>query len=478
MYRLMLYFLLGLLALAVIFSVFGVLPYDPVVILVAATAWVMACWLINKLLARVFKTSPNPESALITGLILALIIGPAVLPHDFLFLITVSATAMASKYLLTFGHSHIFNPAAFGAVAGALLFNYPSSWWVGATVLLPFIVFGGIIITQKIRRWPLVITFLLVYLGLHLIIADPVWPTPAILFLTFVMLVEPLTAPQTRNQRIIFGALVAALLVIFHKFLPIITFPLELSLLGGNIFTRLVTRDFRQALTLARREDLAPTISALWFRPTRPFDFIPGQFLEYTLPHPKPDSRGVRRWFTIASAPTEPEILIVTRWAEAGGSSFKRALRAMTEGNEIIASKVAGDFTLPALSLSNGPTDPKIKLVFLAGGIGITPFRSMVKYLLDTNQSRNIVLLYSARSEQDFVFKDIFDQANKKFGLRAMYVTTPLDEQLVKREVPDWSERTFYISGPEPMVEGLEKKLLALGLPDARLKRDYFPGYE
>src|SRR5258708_7714463 len=85
----------------------------------------------------------------------------------------------------------------------------------------------------------------------------------------------------------------------------------------------------------------------------------------------------------------------------------------MEIGNQIIASSLAGDFKLP--------NDKTQKLVFIAGGIGITPFRSIVKYLIDTNEKRDIVLIYSDKTKDMMVYKDIFDEAVTKLNLKVIY---------------------------------------------------------
>jgi ferredoxin-NADP reductase len=427
----------------------------------------------------------NVESSLITGLILAAIVGPLALPRDWLVALVVAVTAMLSKYLFVWQRSHVFNPAAFGVTVSALALEYPASWWIGSQALLPVIVLGGVLMMAKIRRWHLVLNFLAAYLGLlglealfirgrslleTATLLQNVGTSASLLFFVFVMLVEPLTAPQTRGRRIIFGAFVGVVLFALQRLLTTLPYTLEVALLIGNILTRVINPDFRQAFVLRRKEAVSAAIRSFWFEPTRRFAFLPGQFLEYTLSHPRPDARGVRRYFSIASSPTENEVLLTARFVEEG-STFKRALRTLSEGEEVMASKVAGDFVLP--------TRPDEKLAFIAGGIGITPFRSMVKYLLDTQQRRDIVLLYGARGESDLVFRDVFAAAHQAFGLRMVPVLAPgmIDENIIRKEIPDFAERTFYISGPEPMVQGISKSLVGLGVSRRRIKRDFFPGY-
>ena len=113
----------------------------------------------------------------------------------------------------------------------------------------------------------------------------------------------------------------------------------------------------------------------------------------------------------------------------------------------------------------------------------------MIKYLLDSNLSAKITLLYSTRSAQDIVFEEIFDEAARKFDLKAVYTITEnvpdswpgrtgyIDEAVIRAEVPDYQNRLFYISGPEPMVEAFEKLVAGMGVKLSNIKRDYFPGY-
>ena len=136
--------------------------------------------------------------------------------------------------------------------------------------------------------------------------------------------------------------------------------------------------------------------------------------MEWTLEHDRPDSRGKRRYFTLASSPTEPSLRIGVKFAERG-STFKQALTAHAwQGEPIVAAQVAGDFTLPP--------DPRPKLAFIAGGIGITPFRSMVKYLTDRHEKRDIVLLYANRRAEEILYRHVFAAAQRAFRFRPVYV--------------------------------------------------------
>jgi len=357
---------------------------------------------------------------------------------------------------------------------------------------LPFVVVGGLLITMRLRRFHLVGSFLLAYLGL-LTIMLLIWLSPAktldlvanalvyspLPFLAMVMVVEPLTSPTSRKLRVAYGIAIGLVLTLLQRGPLPNTF--ELALLAGNLMARAVRFDPRLTLALVGKERLSSEIMGFWFEPSRPLHYRPGQFLEWTLAHPRPDRGGVRRHFTIASSPTEAHLLVATKIG-AQPSSFKAAMRALKPGEDVSARGLEGEFTLPS--------DTTRPCVFIAAGIGITPFRSMVTYMLHHKERRPITLVYSTRAAGDLVFRDTFDRATHELGLKPVYVlsgeapagwqgrTGRVDAAMIREEVPDYAERLFYLSGPEPMVLALEKMLSDMGIRRGNIKRDYFPGYK
>ena len=481
MYRLMLYYLIFLVVTASVLSFIGIMPYSGLNILLNALYMVTICRVTNDIFAWILKVKTNPESALITGLILSLIMGSIPFSlSSFWIPAFAGMIAMISKYLIVWRGRHIFNPAAFGAVASALILGQGANWWIGSLLMLPAILLGGLLVLKKLRRWELIGTFLSVYILLSIFnfqfsIFNFLYSP--ILFFALVMLVEPLTSPVKRTYQVIYSAIVAISFFLIPKFLPGIFYGLEASLLLGNIFAFLMNKSFRQVLTLKKKEKLSNGVYGFWFEPLKKFEFKPGQFLEWTLSHKKPDNRGIRRFFTIASSPTEDLVLLASKFYDpapdgTGPSTFKQALKKLEIEDEIVVSDLSGEFTLPE--------DINKKLVFIAGGIGITPFRSMIKWMLEKNERRNIVLLYSNKTAKDTVFKDLFKEADK-IGLVPYFVNTDIDgyidEGLIKKNVPDWQERMFYVSGPEPMVASFGKMLGKMGIAKKDVKRDYFPGY-
>lgn len=492
MYRLVLYYLIGLLAFAFVLAFPRALNFDPVALLFSVGFLLAVCGLTNWIFARVFSATTNSESAWISALILALIITPPQTGSDIWLLFWAGVLAMASKYIVAIGRKHLFNPVAFAVSATYLLANQPASWWVGSAPMLLPVLLGGVLIARKLRRFDLVLSFLGVSLATSLALSvfagdNPfsalvsVWLYSPLVFFAAVILTEPLTAPPTRRLRVVYGALVGFLFTPQVHFGPIYVTP-ELALLAGNLYSYLVSPKFALGLRLKRKIQLAPDVYDFIFaRPPR-MAFAPGQYMEWTLGHADTDSRGNRRYFTLASSPTESELRVGVKFYQHS-SSFKKAMLALDDETEIVANQLAGDFVLPA--------DPTEKLVFLAGGIGVTPFRSMIQYLLDTGQRRPIVLFYANKTVDDILYRDVFDQAQRRLGIEVIYTLTDarklpaswqgrvgrLSPKLIRAVVPEYRDCTYYISGPNQMVDSFQGVLRDLGIKPARIKTDYFPGF-
>lgn len=215
------------------------------------------------------------------------------------------------------------------------------------------------------------------------------------------------------------------------------------------------------------------------FRPLEPFAYRAGQHLRLTVPHVAPDERGITRYFTIASAPAEPFVAVTTRLSEPT-SSFKRALVTLPLGSAVEASGPGGRFIYP----DDGPP-----AVFIAGGIGITPFRSILVDLAQRSAAADVVLLYANRGP-DLPFGEELDElACLRPDLRlVMTLTRPtprwsgevgrIDASFIARHVPDLERRLAFVAGPRPMVESTVDALEALGMEPARVHQELFPGYE
>lgn len=487
--------LIVLLIFAVIFCAVGYLPFNPFALIFSSLFLVAICWAANKVFAWAFEAPANVESLYITALIFALLITPPSTPFDgayFSLAVWASIWGMASKFIFAIGKKHLFNPAAFAVFLTAMTINQAASWWVGTACMLPAVLIGGALITRKIHRFDLVLSFfataiVTVFLGVimrggnifltlqHVLVDAPLF------FFAFIMLTEPLTTPPTRNLRMVYGAIVGVLFAPWIHFGSFYTTP-EFALLIGNIYSYAVSPKSKLLLRLKEKVLVADYVYDFIFELDKKFRFTPGQYLEWTLAHASPDSRGNRRYFTIASSPTEPELHMGVKFYP-NPSSFKKGLLEMQPGDIVVGSQLSGDFVLPK--------NPAQKLVFVAGGIGITPFRSMVKYLVDTGEKRDIVMFYSNKCGSDIAYEDIFDDAAKKIGMRTVCTLTDVasvstewtgktgyvDAKMIKEEVPDYRERLFFLSGPHSMVAAFEETLKKMGIPKAHIKTDYFPGF-
>jgi ferredoxin-NADP reductase/Na+-translocating ferredoxin:NAD+ oxidoreductase RnfD subunit len=489
MYRLALYYLVALVVAALVLGLFNIIPHDPIAIAFSTAVIVATCWTANLVFSRVYEAPANSESVYITALILALILEPVAVSDltGIGVLIFASVWATASKFVFAMGRKHIFNPAAFGAALPAFLLGQPATWWVGGNLgLLPVVLLGGLLVVRKLRRFDLVLVFILVDLATVLLTTTPSQYRLALtetllysplFFFAFIMLTEPLTAPTMRLPRLAFGALVGVLFVPNIHFGTVYLTP-ELALLIGNVFAFLVSPKGRYLMTLERIEQAAADTYDFVFRPHQKMAFQAGQYLEWTLPLDESDSRGNRRYFTLASAPTESAVRLGVKFYP-DSSAFKRGLGALEPGETIHASQLAGSFTLPA--------DPDTKLAFLAGGIGITPFRSMLQYLLDQGETRPIIMLYGNERRQDIAYRDVIEAADRELGIRTVHALAKgarrgeypgyIDARLVRAVIPDYRERIFYISGPQAMVSALRKMLRAMGVRRSQIKTDFFPGF-
>lgn len=491
MYRLVLYILLFLVGISVILGFFGLLSYHPLNILSSTILLIAICYITNKSFAYALKVPTNVESVYITALILALIITPLKSLQDIPFVLLTGVLAISSKYILAIKKKHIFNPAAIAVVITGFLFSRYASWWVGTGILLPFVVIGGFLVVRKIQRMTLVLSFLLVALGSAVLFGffDKISFIPtiqslffesAVVFFATIMLTEPSTTPPTRNMQVLYGALVGFLFTPQIHVGPISSSP-ELALIMGNIFSYFVSS--KQKLSLTLKEKIAIGLDEIdfIFTSSEKLRFLPGQYMEWTLQHKNTDTRGNRRYFSLASSPTEDTIRLGIKF-NANGSSFKKALTHVSDRSTIVASQLEGEFTLPK--------DTKKKLVFVAGGIGITPFRSMIKYLLDMQEKRDIILLYSNKIVSEIMYRNIFDSASD-CGIKTIYTLTDLEhipkswkgeigritKEMISKEIPDFKERFFYLSGPHTMVVGYEQTLKDIGIAQSNIKKDFFPGY-
>lgn len=224
-------------------------------------------------------------------------------------------------------------------------------------------------------------------------------------------------------------------------------------------------------LKLVEKKQETSDVTTFIFEPSEPLSWQPGQYLHYVLHHSPTDDRGSDRWFTNSAAPFEKKVMVTTRYATKQSSTFKQKLFGLAEGKKIEISMVEGDFTLD---------NPEEEHVFIAGGIGVTPFRSILKQLEHDKKPINVTLLYANR-DQNILFKNELEKiASNNSNFKINYIFSPqhIDEAKIRECVPDLIKPIFYVSGPEPMVDALIETLKKMGIAEDHIKGDWFPGYK
>ncbi|HSX36026.1 MAG TPA: FAD-dependent oxidoreductase [Patescibacteria group bacterium] len=221
-------------------------------------------------------------------------------------------------------------------------------------------------------------------------------------------------------------------------------------------------------VTLSRFEALGSGAITLWFKPEHPLRYDAGQFTQIYLPH-EADDRGQHRWFTLSSAPTEPELAITTRFAASKGSTFKQRLLALKPGDTLKLADPMGDFVLPK--------DTSTPLVLVAAGMGITPVRSMIKYLHDRGERRTINIIYAISKPEDAMFTDLLREYGASVVVFVTEQTGPLTAPWILKLAGYREQALYYLSGPEALVEKLSVGLQDVGVDKQHIVADLFPGY-
>ncbi|KQT71203.1 FAD-dependent oxidoreductase [Microbacterium sp. Leaf436] len=497
MYRLVM-FSLGLLALiALVLSFAGQVGPQPLEIVVSAVVLALACALTDLAAQSLLRMPRRLESSLITAAILLFVLRPTLEPIGLAGLVLAGVVASASKYLLAWRGRHIFNPAATGAAVLTIVSIWApdlgsSAWWVGSPWMAAPVLVLGVLLLVRTDKLPVVVTFWLVAMTVAFVRTTVQFQSagfpvdvPAVLlqvafsspflFLGAFMLSEPLTLPPRRAQQYVV-AVVVGVLAGWPLAVGAITLGQERALLIGNLVAFLLCLRAAVRLRVERRRDLTPTVRELTFHAARPFSFSPGQYLELDVPHRRPDGRGTRREFSIASAPEDlPEVRIAFK--DGSQSSYKKALAAVEPGGTLAVTGVWGDFVLPAR-----PTAP---VLMVAAGIGVTPFVSQLRHLAATGQRRDAVLAYVVSGSDELAFRDdivasgipvVVFSPDEPVDLPTGWVWAGpdrVDAEGLLRAVPDLAQRAAYVSGPPRLIAALAP---ALGKAKS-LTTDAFAGY-
>ncbi len=229
-----------------------------------------------------------------------------------------------------------------------------------------------------------------------------------------------------------------------------------------------------------RRLETGDVVSFIFDLRGQPFEYRPGQYAFYELDSLAfPDERGPRRHFTISSSPTEKGIVMLT--TRMRGSGFKETLRHASLGYELNLGMPLGNFVVP-----EGETR---RHVLIAGGIGITPYRSILRCAVDTKKPIEAVMLYFNRSSADIVFRQELEEIARQIRTISLVhvLSDPeagwkgergkLDEALLQKWAPDLNRQLFWISGPPAMVMAYKELIRKIGVEDEAIRTDSFAGY-
>ncbi|GHA35596.1 hypothetical protein GCM10007989_34470 [Devosia pacifica] len=234
------------------------------------------------------------------------------------------------------------------------------------------------------------------------------------------------------------------------------------------------------ASTLAAREAAAKGTSMFYIRKPAGFQFKAGQAIYLTLPSSiGADHQGRMRTFSLSSTPHDADLTITTR---LGNSAFKKALEMLPLGTEVEIDGPYGDMTLDE--------DTARPAVFIAGGVGVTPFRSMIHDALDTGLPQKLVLFYSMRSIEEAAFlNELAALADRHTQFKLVTTVTGsgqasgsverghITADMVTRHTADLVAPVYYVAGPPGMVESMQTMLTKAGISDADIRTEAFSGY-
>lgn len=236
-------------------------------------------------------------------------------------------------------------------------------------------------------------------------------------------------------------------------------------------------------LSLVRKEQLTDDAYSFYFdRGMFTHDFLPGQFGRFILPIDKGVERGNARYFSICSSPLEKDyIMITTRILH---SAFKKKLVALPEGDTITFFGPLGNFVLNV--------EAKRQQVFLAGGIGITPFHSMLAYAAEKHLTLPITFFVSFSTVEEVLFYDELMHIEQEHStIKIVYTVSHPEEsqklwsketgrmspELIKKYVLHVSDADYMIAGPSAMVKAMDEMVQSMGVLKEQIKKEQFIGY-
>jgi ferredoxin-NADP reductase len=217
-----------------------------------------------------------------------------------------------------------------------------------------------------------------------------------------------------------------------------------------------------------------PEVMSVRFAKPKDFTYKPGQYMIVTI---NANGKSLMHPLSMSSSPTQNFLEFTKRLSD---SEFSNTLQALKVSDTVWLDVPYGSFTF---------TGEPTKVAFLAGGIGITPFKSIIQYCTDTHQTANITLFYGVKTDKDCTFKEEFEQMQKlNPHLKLVLVASDagntwrgkkgyINAELIKAELPDFKKHLFYACGPPVMVAAMQKLVADMGLPQSQLKLEVLVGH-
>lgn len=221
-------------------------------------------------------------------------------------------------------------------------------------------------------------------------------------------------------------------------------------------------------LPFVKKEQVAKDTYTFYFdRKNIQFDFTPGQYVRIELPHDA-DDRGTTRYFTISSSPLTKEYLTIT--TKVIKSTFKKTLFHLEKGTKVTFFGPMGWFLLPK--------DEEEEKVFIAGGIGVTPFHSLLTLLQDEKLAAPITLIAAFLGKEHAVFYDELRKVSSNNSeITTIYTFSRVSEEIIKKHVAHLEKPVYYVVGSEKMVSATKKILIDLGVDEEKIQTEDFTGY-
>jgi len=231
---------------------------------------------------------------------------------------------------------------------------------------------------------------------------------------------------------------------------------------------------------LVSKETIADGTMAFHFTKPEGFEFRAGQWTDFALiDPPETDEKGNVRGFSLVQAPYEPGLVVATRMRD---TAYKRVLKELPIGTEVKLDGPGGDFTLHKAVATPA--------VFLIGGIGVTPIRSMIAQATHDKSSQRLILLHASRTPAQLPYQSDFEQfakINPNFSYIAVATDSAPDDwsgergrinaEMIKKYVPDLSQPIYYLSGPGDMVKAMRQLLVNLQVNEDNIRTEEFSGY-